>query len=304
MGKIRENNCFGLWLRLNYFLSVFLLPLILLPFSFCNLNSNFIIVIIFLGSSFYHISCRSCICGIWPKLLLFTHQIVVWSKMEWGRGIHSPSVLLRLYHSSGYEWLVISSFCNQLLQLNYMYLYHQKVNIACNDGEAFNIYIEDTSDHVISNKNMYYCLPCVYLQETETIILFGLGTSEAFLHAVATENQLKRSNDSLLVFSVIYVVLNVLLIRTTGAIGLIVANSLSILFLRLCLFSSSFGNIWWTFLFFTLDVENKLIYISQATFYCILHLSCRRAIHENLLFVDNVHLTSEIFVWNNKDCYS
>ncbi|EYU32859.1 hypothetical protein MIMGU_mgv11b019734mg [Erythranthe guttata] len=31
-----------------------------------------------------------------------------------------------------------------------------------------------------------------------------LGTSEAFMHAVATENQLKRSNDSLLVFSLIY----------------------------------------------------------------------------------------------------
>lgn len=53
------------------------------------------------------------------------------------------------------------------------------------------------------------------------------GTSEAFLHAVATENQLKRSNDSLLVFSVIYIVLNVLLIRSAGAVGLILANSLN-----------------------------------------------------------------------------
>ena len=59
---------------------------------------------------------------------------------------------------------------------------------------------------------------------------FVSGTSEAFLHAVATENQLKRSNDSLLVFSVIYIVLNVLLIRSAGAVGLILANSLSILF--------------------------------------------------------------------------
>lgn len=58
---------------------------------------------------------------------------------------------------------------------------------------------------------------------------FVLGTSEAFLHAVATENQLKRSNDSLLVFSLIYVALNVLLIRSAGAVGLILANSLSIL---------------------------------------------------------------------------
>nr|XP_023908109.1 protein RFT1 homolog isoform X3 [Quercus suber] len=53
------------------------------------------------------------------------------------------------------------------------------------------------------------------------------GTSEAFLHAVATENQLKRSNDSLLVFSVIYIVLNVLLILSAGAVGLILANSLN-----------------------------------------------------------------------------
>ncbi|KAF7137885.1 hypothetical protein RHSIM_Rhsim07G0010100 [Rhododendron simsii] len=55
------------------------------------------------------------------------------------------------------------------------------------------------------------------------------GTSEAFLYAVATENQLKRSNDSLLVFSVIYLALNVFLIRSAGAVGLIVANSSSIL---------------------------------------------------------------------------
>lgn len=66
--------------------------------------------------------------------------------------------------------------------------------------------------------------------ETKSIPLVReSGTSEAFLHAVATENQIKRSNDSLLVFSVIYLVLNVLLIRSAGAVGLIVANSLSIL---------------------------------------------------------------------------
>ncbi|XP_059634206.1 uncharacterized protein LOC132276673 isoform X2 [Cornus florida] len=63
---------------------------------------------------------------------------------------------------------------------------------------------------------------CVYV-----IALAMNGTSEAFLHAVATENQLKRSNDSLLVFSLIYIVLNVLLIRSAGAVGLIVANSLN-----------------------------------------------------------------------------
>ncbi|XP_012853141.1 PREDICTED: protein RFT1 homolog [Erythranthe guttata] len=66
---------------------------------------------------------------------------------------------------------------------------------------------------------------CLYV-----IVLAMNGTSEAFMHAVATENQLKRSNDSLLVFSLIYLVLNVLLIRSAGAIGLILANSLSILF--------------------------------------------------------------------------
>ncbi|KAL7253784.1 hypothetical protein ACSBR1_008180 [Camellia fascicularis] len=56
-----------------------------------------------------------------------------------------------------------------------------------------------------------------------------IGTSEAFLHAVATENQIKRSNDSLLVFSLIYLVMNVVLIRSAGAVGLIVANSLNMI---------------------------------------------------------------------------
>lgn len=62
------------------------------------------------------------------------------------------------------------------------------------------------------------------------IFVFALGTSEAFLHAVATENQLKQSNNSLVVFSLVYLVLNVLLIRSAGAVGLITANSLSILY--------------------------------------------------------------------------
>ena len=64
-----------------------------------------------------------------------------------------------------------------------------------------------------------------------SIGLFSLlvGTSEAFLHAVATEDQLKRSNNSLVLFSFIYVVLNILLIRSAGAVGLIFANALSIL---------------------------------------------------------------------------
>ncbi|KAJ1703825.1 hypothetical protein LUZ63_003604 [Rhynchospora breviuscula] len=55
------------------------------------------------------------------------------------------------------------------------------------------------------------------------------GTTEAFLHAVANETQLKRSNQSLLIFSGIYVILNVLLIRSAGAVGLIAANSINML---------------------------------------------------------------------------
>ncbi|KAG8638507.1 protein RFT1 homolog isoform X2 [Manihot esculenta] len=81
------------------------------------------------------------------------------------------------------------------------------------------LYGHKWSDGEASTALRYYCL---YI-----ILLAMNGTSEAFLHAVATENQLKRSNDSLLVFSLIYVVLNVLLIRSAGAVGLILANSLS-----------------------------------------------------------------------------
>uniref|UniRef100_A0A2P2LI78 Protein RFT1 homolog n=1 Tax=Rhizophora mucronata TaxID=61149 RepID=A0A2P2LI78_RHIMU len=77
------------------------------------------------------------------------------------------------------------------------------------------------------------------LTEALKLVLL-IGTSEAFLHAVATENQLKRSNDSLLVFSLIYVILNILLIRSAGAVGLILANSISILFLSVFLTSNSF----------------------------------------------------------------
>jgi oligosaccharide translocation protein RFT1 len=58
------------------------------------------------------------------------------------------------------------------------------------------------------------------------------GTSEAFLHAVANENQLNKSNDMLLLFSVIYIILNVVFIKSAGAVGLIAANSISILLLQ------------------------------------------------------------------------
>ncbi|KAG2242223.1 hypothetical protein Bca52824_095936 [Brassica carinata] len=66
---------------------------------------------------------------------------------------------------------------------------------------------------------------CLYI-----IVLAMNGTSEAFLHAIGTEDQLKRSNDMLLVFSLIYITLNILLIRSAGAIGLILANSLNMMF--------------------------------------------------------------------------
>ncbi|THU55305.1 hypothetical protein C4D60_Mb11t05180 [Musa balbisiana] len=67
----------------------------------------------------------------------------------------------------------------------------------------------------------YYCFYVITLAMN--------GTSEAFLHAVANERQLKRSNDSLLIFSGIYIALNVILIRSAGAIGLIAANSLNMI---------------------------------------------------------------------------
>ncbi|CAN1180466.1 Protein RFT1 homolog [Linum perenne] len=81
------------------------------------------------------------------------------------------------------------------------------------------LYGQKWSDGEASVALQYYCL--------YVIVLAMNGTSEAFLHAVATENQIKRSNDSLLLFSIIYVVLNVLLIRSAGAVGLILANSLN-----------------------------------------------------------------------------
>ncbi|XP_038709681.1 protein RFT1 homolog isoform X2 [Tripterygium wilfordii] len=81
------------------------------------------------------------------------------------------------------------------------------------------LYGRKWSDGEASAALRYYCL---YI-----IVLAMNGTSEAFLHAVATENQIKRSNDSLLVFSLIYLVMNVLLIRSAGAVGLIIANALN-----------------------------------------------------------------------------
>ncbi|GAB4858810.1 hypothetical protein Ancab_010288 [Ancistrocladus abbreviatus] len=79
------------------------------------------------------------------------------------------------------------------------------------------LYGRKWSDGEASTALRYYCL--------YVILLAMNGTSEGFLHAVANEGQLKQSNDSLLVFSLIYVVLNVLLVRSAGAVGLIIANS-------------------------------------------------------------------------------
>ncbi|XP_072150501.1 uncharacterized protein [Setaria viridis] len=67
----------------------------------------------------------------------------------------------------------------------------------------------------------YYCFYIISLAMN--------GTSEAFLHAVANENQLKQSNDMLLLFSVIYIILNVVLIKSAGALGLIAANCINML---------------------------------------------------------------------------
>uniref|UniRef100_A0A0E0I0X2 Protein RFT1 homolog n=1 Tax=Oryza nivara TaxID=4536 RepID=A0A0E0I0X2_ORYNI len=67
----------------------------------------------------------------------------------------------------------------------------------------------------------YYCFYIICLAMN--------GTSEAFLHAVANEDKLKQSNDMLLLFSAIYIVLNVVLIKSAGAVGLIAANSINML---------------------------------------------------------------------------
>ncbi|XP_020263524.1 protein RFT1 homolog isoform X3 [Asparagus officinalis] len=66
------------------------------------------------------------------------------------------------------------------------------------------------------------------LVETMKLVLL-IGTSEAFLHAVANESQLKQSNKYLLRFSGVYIILNVILIRYAGAVGLIAANSLNMI---------------------------------------------------------------------------
>ncbi|GAA0185064.1 hypothetical protein LIER_32352 [Lithospermum erythrorhizon] len=84
------------------------------------------------------------------------------------------------------------------------------------------LYGQKWSDGEASTALQYYCLYVIALAMN--------GTTEAFLHAVAAKDQLKRSNNSLVVFSAIYLVLNVVLIQSAGAVGLILANSLNMSF--------------------------------------------------------------------------
>lgn len=58
---------------------------------------------------------------------------------------------------------------------------------------------------------------------------FESGTVEAFMYSVATEEQLQRANVLSFIFSMIYLGQNTLLRQSAGAVGLVVANSLSIL---------------------------------------------------------------------------
>lgn len=81
------------------------------------------------------------------------------------------------------------------------------------------LYGERHSDREASTLLRYYCIYIISLAIN--------GTSESFLHAVANENQLNQSNNMLLLFSVIYIILNVALIKSAGAAGLIAANSIN-----------------------------------------------------------------------------
>lgn len=84
------------------------------------------------------------------------------------------------------------------------------------------LYGQKWSDGEASTVLKYYCM--------YVVVLAMNGTSEAFLHAVATENQLKQWNCYSTLFSFIYLILNVYLIQSAGAVGLILANILNMLF--------------------------------------------------------------------------
>ncbi|KAM0998944.1 hypothetical protein FF1_005713 [Malus domestica] len=83
------------------------------------------------------------------------------------------------------------------------------------------LYGRNWSDGEASSALRYYCF---YI-----IVLAMNGTSEAFLHAVAKEKQLVQSNLSSFLFAFIHIVLNILLINSAGAVGLILANSLNMI---------------------------------------------------------------------------
>ncbi|ONH99505.1 hypothetical protein PRUPE_6G033300 [Prunus persica] len=83
------------------------------------------------------------------------------------------------------------------------------------------LYGQKWSDGEASTALRYYC---IYI-----IVLAMNGTSESFLHAVAKEKQLVQSNLSTFMFAIIHVVLNILLINSAGAVGLILANSINMI---------------------------------------------------------------------------
>ena len=101
-----DTNWWPLW-AMSFFLNSLLQWCHLLPFFFLFTCSPALppSLLVWICN---HISCRACIYGIWTKLFLFSHQIIVWSEMEWWRSINSPPVLLCLYHCFGYERLVTS----------------------------------------------------------------------------------------------------------------------------------------------------------------------------------------------------
>lgn len=145
------------------------------------------------------------------------------------------------------------------------------------------LYGQKWSDGEASTALQYYCF--------YVIVLAMNGTSEAFLHAVATENQIKRSNDWLLVFSLIYLLLNVLLIRSAGAIGLILANSFnmilriiySAIFIKHYFHNSSSFSFWsclplgWKILIFSgiITFISERIFLDRANFWStfLIHFS-------------------------------
>ncbi|KAK8965264.1 hypothetical protein KSP40_PGU014937 [Platanthera guangdongensis] len=83
------------------------------------------------------------------------------------------------------------------------------------------LYGKKWSDGQASTVLRYYCFYIVSLAVN--------GTSEAFLHAVANENQLMKSTLSLFIFSGIYLLFNIVLVQSAGALGLIAANLLNMI---------------------------------------------------------------------------